>query len=142
MNKSFFRVVANFIARYDDKDLRDGLEYLEAFNDGEDAEEIEGELTFVDYVDMDPCAFYYDASHLNNRGRLKQGWLRAFGRSDWLDELRSEYDRDFSHILSAYERNSLSPGISINGEFGDGKGRSQFCYALAVPIKVARFVYG
>lgn len=141
LSNQFIRVVASFIARYDDEDVHDGLEYLEAFNDGEDNEETHGELKFVDYVDMDPCKFYYDASHLDNMGRLEQGWLRAFDRSDWLAELRSEYDRDFSHILSAYERNSLSPGISVNGEFGDGRGRSQFCYALGVLIKVARFVY-
>ena len=133
---NLYRLNLRLASAYSLDDLKDGIEYVSLFLDDQLSVD---ELKFTGVRLMDPCDFYYDGSHLSNMGRLESGWLREVNRDEWLNELRSEYDRDFSHIVSAYESGNLKPGILINGEFADGKGRSQFCYALGIDVKVASF---
>lgn len=97
-------------------------------------------LRFVKMTKMPPEDFVDDRAHL---GRDARGWLKEYPRSEWLTELKSAYSRDFSHILDYHDCGRMPPGIQIDGEMGDGRGRACFHWAMGLktmPVAVYKSV--
>lgn len=118
-------------------DLDDAVRFVNASFERDVQSE---QLDFKGIVEMAPRDFVDDASHLGNRHQ-PPGWLRAYPEGEWLDELRGACSRDFDHILDYYRDKRMPPGIQIDGEMGDGRGRAMFHYALGIPtMPVAIYV--
>ncbi len=112
-----------------DADVWAAVEFL-----SEDYDHIERDvarLRFLGIRQMRPIDFVDDAAHLG-RPRLQAGWLHEYPEDEWEKELKSEYSRPFDHILGYWRNNRMPPGIQINGEMGDGRGRACFHYALGI----------
>lgn len=119
-------------ANYNEADLRDGLDFV-----AENYDQPRSDVKFKGISQIAPADFIDDAAHL---GRNPAGWLREFPREQWATELRSEYSRDFQHILRQYDAGQLQSGIRIDGRFGDGRGRAMFHHAIGAPaMSVADF---
>ena len=117
---------------FDSEDLDDAVQYVEdAFGREVDSDG----LRFKSVIEMDPSDFVIDASHLKD----DPGWLLKFPESEWEAELKDAYDRPFDHIIRNWKAGVLSPGIQIDGDFGDGAGRSSFYHAIGQQIPVAQF---
>ena len=124
-------VIADFAKEYDENDLQDAIEYFSTTT-----EETVERVRFHGYREMKPEDFIDDTSHFNN---TEYGWLKDIPEDQWIEQLEDEYNRDFPHIVENYNKGTLSPGIQINGEMGDGRGRALFSHALGIPMSVAIF---
>jgi len=124
------------------EDIVDAVQYIE------DVFEINRE-TLLEKVSkepkielMPPEDFIDDPIHF---GRNPRGWLKEIPEEEWAEELQSEYSRNFEHILEAYNKGILAPGIQIEDnegypQMGDGRGRAIFSYCLDIYMKVATYV--
>jgi GNAT superfamily N-acetyltransferase len=124
-------------------DLHDALRYFNDMNADRDEEDggfgrelTARDLKFKGITLMDPKRFIDDASHL---GRNGAGWLKEMPEDEWAEALKDEYDRDFEHIIEAYQHNTLTPGVQIDGQMADGRGRSMFFYGIGEKITVAQY---
>jgi hypothetical protein len=86
-------------------------------------------LTFRGIRLIAPKEFIDDTAHL---GDDPSGWLLDFPESEWVEELRSTYSRDFSHSLAMLRRGEIAPAIQIDGRMGDGRGRAMLHWALGL----------
>lgn len=118
---------------YDPDDLLDAVQYVsDVFEMEIDADK----LKLRGVIRVDPLDFIDDASHAKG---LKAGWLRDRPQSEWAEALRYEHDRNFEHIIDAYLNDRIMPGIRINDQMGDGRGRALFHHAIGKKMKVAEF---
>jgi 8-oxo-dGTP pyrophosphatase MutT (NUDIX family) len=69
------------------------------------------------------------------------GWLKKVPESGWEKELEKEYDRKYGYMLRLRAQNKLPPAITLEGHFGDGRGRSLLQYALGEKIPVVNYVF-
>ena len=84
-------------------DLSAAVQYL---NESYERDVQLDQLRWKRTVMMAPRDFVDDASHLGNRHQ-PAGWLKEYPESEWLDELRSAYSRDFGHIQAVGHLRSI-----------------------------------
>jgi len=69
----------------------------------------------------------------------ERGFLKNVDPSKWAAEMKAAADRDYVHIVKQKLEGKMHPAITINGEFGDGRGRTLLQYALDEPVLVAKY---
>ena len=69
----------------------------------------------------------------------KKGFLAGTDPATWVEEMNDGSTRDWTHIVKQKLDGKLCPAITINGVFGDGRGRTLLQYALGEPIMVANY---
>lgn len=69
----------------------------------------------------------------------ERGFLKNVDSSKWAAEMKAAADRDYTHIVKQKLEGKMHPAITINGEFGDGRGRTLLQYALDEPVLVAKY---
>lgn len=113
-------------------DVDDALNYIEATN--EKTVTLADDLPTLEY--MKPEDFVEDVAWFESQ---EKGFLKNIPQGQWAEVLRDEYSREFAHIIEQYKNGQLSPGIMVDDDFGDGKGRAIFAWGLDEPVLVAKY---
>jgi hypothetical protein len=136
-----------FTSTVDMADVRDAYNY--AYEDI--APTINYDLpSFIEEDDGFTLPFKPQAMHVMNPGDLidlsaftkkPAGWLKSVPESDWDKALEDEYARPYDYMLRLRKQNKLPPAITLNGVFGDGRGRALLQHALGEQIPVVNFEF-
>jgi hypothetical protein len=65
------------------------------------------------------------------------GWLLKHPEHQWADVLKQRHGRELSHVINYHKSGQMPPAVQINGQLGDGLGRSIFHHAIGKQMPVA-----
>ena len=113
-------------------DVNDAIDYIQGVTERDVV--LSDDAPTFEY--MNPEDFVSDTAWFEN---TEKGFLKDIPESDWNETLRSEFSRPFEHIVEQKQKGELAPGIMVDDEFGDGKGRAIFAWSLGEKIPVAKY---